>query len=50
MVKNKYDTLDNLSGEVLTDIRALADPKYQQGSAYIVLSGERGPSDQTDID
>ena len=25
MVKNKYDTLDNLPGEVLTDIRALAD-------------------------
>ena len=25
MVKNKYDTLDNFPGEVLTDIRALAD-------------------------
>ena len=25
VVKNKYDTLDNLPGEVLTDIRALAD-------------------------
>ena len=26
MVKNKYDNLDNLLGEVLTDIRALVDP------------------------
>ena len=25
MVKYKYDTLDNLPGEVLTDIHALAD-------------------------
>jgi hypothetical protein len=25
VVKNKYDTLDNIPGEVLTDIRALAD-------------------------
>jgi len=24
VVKNKYDTLDNFPGEVLTDIRALA--------------------------
>jgi len=25
MVKYKYDTLDNFPGEMLTDIRALAD-------------------------
>jgi hypothetical protein len=25
VVKNKYDTLDNFPGEVLTGIRALAD-------------------------